>query len=69
MVISNGVTDNETQRIINDISMDLKIKLNCGIGIARTGKGAAEASTRALDTIRDMRKRGKVQPIYEIQCL
>jgi GTP cyclohydrolase IIa len=69
MVISNGVTDDETQRIINEISMDLKIKLNCGIGIARTGKGAAEASTRALDTIRDMRKRGKVQPIYEIQCL
>ena len=69
MVISNDATDNEIERIINDISTDLGIKLNCGIGIGRTGKGAAEASTRALDTIRYMRKSGKVQPIYEIQCL
>lgn len=69
MVITNDATDNEIQRIINDISTDLGVKLNCGIGIGRTGKGAAEASTRALDTIRHMRKSGKVQPIYEIQCL
>ena len=69
MVISNGATDNETLQIINSISSELGAKLNCGIGIGRTGKGAAEASTRALDTIRSMRKRGKVQPIYEVQCL
>lgn len=69
MVISNGVTDKETLRIINGIGKELGIKLNCGVGIGRTGKGAAEASTRALDTIRNMRKNGKIQPIYEVQCL
>ena len=43
MVISNDATDNEIERIINDISTDFGIKLNCGIGIGRTGKkGAAE---------------------------
>jgi GTP cyclohydrolase III len=45
------------------------ITLNCGIGIGRNGRRAAEAATRALDTIRDLRNEGKIQPIYEIQCL
>jgi len=69
MIISNGSEDSEVHTIINNISSDLGTKLKCGIGIGRTGKAAAEASTRALDTIRFMRKSGKVQPIYEIQCL
>jgi GTP cyclohydrolase III len=43
--------------------------LNCGIGVGRNGRKAAEAATRALDTIRDLRDKGKIQPIYEIQCL
>ncbi len=69
MVISNKAADSEIHRIINDIGTDLGTKLKCGIGIGRTGKAAAEASTRALDTIRFMRKSGKVQLFYEIQCL
>jgi GTP cyclohydrolase IIa len=69
MVVSNKAVSSEIYRIINDVGIELGTKLKCGIGTGRTGKAAAEASTRALDTIRLMRKRGKVQPIYEIQCL
>jgi|SRR5215831_4606981 GTP cyclohydrolase IIa len=69
MIVSNKADNSEIHRIISDVSSDLGTKLKCGIGTGRTGKAAAEASTRALDTIRLMRKSGKVQPIYEIRCL
>ena len=43
------------------------IKLNCGIGIGKTGRIAAKNATKALDTIRDLREKGKIQSVYEIQ--
>lgn len=69
MVISNSMRKEDTEIIINSIINDIGIKLNCGIGIGRNGRKAAEAATRALDTIRDLRDKGKIQSIYEIQCL
>lgn len=66
MVISNGVTGAKADGVISRATAGLDVKFNCGIGIGRNGRRAAEAATRALDTIRDMRKEGKIQAIYEI---
>jgi GTP cyclohydrolase IIa len=68
MVISNNMTKEQADEAIKKVTAGIDIKLNCGIGIGRTGRRAAEAATRALDTIRDMRKQGKIQTIYEIRC-
>ena len=68
MVISNGVTKEQANEVIQKITSSTDIKLNCGIGIGKTGKKAAEAATKALDTIRDLRDEGKIQTIYEIRC-
>jgi len=68
MVISNGVTKEQAESVIKKVTAGIDIKLNCGIGIGKTGRKAAEAATKALDTIRDLRQEGKIQPIYEIRC-
>ena len=68
MVVSNGVTKEQADEVIKGVTAGIEIKLNCGIGIGRTGRRAAEAATKALDTIRDLRKKGKIQTIYEIRC-
>jgi GTP cyclohydrolase IIa len=68
MVVSNGVTKEQANGVIQKITSSTDIKLNCGIGIGRTGKKAAEAATKALDTIRDLRDEGKIQTIYEVRC-
>src|SRR5919197_664022 len=68
MVISNGMAKENADKVIKNLTADIDVKLNCGIGIGKTGRRAAEAATKALDTIRDLRKQGKVQPIYEIRC-
>lgn len=68
MVISNGMTKEQADEVLKKVTADNDIKLNCGIGIGKTGRKAAEAATRALDTIRELRETGKIQTIYEIQC-
>jgi GTP cyclohydrolase IIa len=68
MVISNGMTKEHADEVLKKVTADNDIKLNCGIGIGKTGRKAAEAATKALDTIRDLRETGKIQSIYEIQC-
>jgi GTP cyclohydrolase IIa len=68
MVISNGMAKEQADKVIRNVTTGIDVKLNCGIGIGRTGRRAAEAATKALDTIRDLRKEGKIQTIYEIQC-
>jgi GTP cyclohydrolase IIa len=68
MVISNGMTKEQADETMKKVTAGIDIKLNCGIGISRTGRRAAEAATKALDTIRDLRKEGKIQTIYEIRC-
>lgn len=69
MVISNGTSKQAARKIIQMVSRDTGIQLNCGIGIARTGRKAAQAATKALDTIRDMRNSGNFLPFYEVNCL
>ena len=68
MVISNGMAKEYVDKVIKNVTAGIDLKLNCGIGIGRTGRRAAEAATKALDTIRDLRKEGKIQTIYEIEC-
>src|ERR687892_33715 len=68
MVISNGMTKEQADEVLKRVTAGNDIKLNCGIGIGKTGRRAAEAATKALDTIRDLREEGKIQTIYEIQC-
>jgi GTP cyclohydrolase IIa len=68
MVISNGVAGAQADEVIKKVIAGLDVKLNCGIGIGKTGRRAAEAATKALDTIRDLRDEGKIQTIYEIRC-
>jgi GTP cyclohydrolase IIa len=69
MVVSNGTTKQDAKRIIQMVSQDTGIKLNCGIGVGRTGRKAAQAATKALDTIRDLRNTGKILPFYKVNCL
>jgi GTP cyclohydrolase IIa len=68
MVISNGMSKEQADVALKKVTAGNDIKLNCGIGIGKTGRRAAEAATKALDTIRDLREEGKIQTIYEIQC-
>ena len=68
MVISNGMSKEQADVVLKKVTAGNDIKLNCGIGIGKTGRRAAEAATKALDTIRDLREKGKIQTIYEIQC-
>jgi GTP cyclohydrolase IIa len=68
MVISNGLTKEQADAVIKKVTTGIDIRLNCGIGIGSTGRKAAEAATKALDTIRELRKKGKIQPIYEVRC-
>ena len=69
MVISNSISKEDAEQITKKVTMDIGVRLNCGIGISRTGKKAAEAATKALDIIRELRNKGKVQSIHEIKCL
>lgn len=49
---------------------DLGLCINCGIGRAGTGRGAAMRATRSLDMIREIRKTGSgpKPDIYEADC-
>jgi GTP cyclohydrolase IIa len=69
MVISNNVTKDRVSLITSKIYESQNIKLNCGIGVARTGRKAVQAATEALDTIRNLREQGTIQPIYEIKWI
>src|SRR6266516_1005475 len=65
MVVSNAAAKHDADETIKKVTRGTNIKLNCGIGIGRTGRKAANAATKALDTIRDLRHVGKVLPVYE----
>lgn len=68
MVLSNGVSKDQADAAIKKATAGTEVKLNCGIGIANTGRKAAEAATQALDTIRKLRDEGKIQSILELRC-
>lgn len=67
MVISNGATKEDADMIIKKVTAAVDVKFNCGIGIGKTGRKAAEGATQALDTIRELRDRGTIQTIYEVR--
>ena len=69
MAISNTVTKEKALEIIDKIYETEKIRLNCGMGIARSGRRAVQAATEALDTIRNLRDNGIINPIYEIDWI
>jgi len=69
MVLSNAATKHEAEETIKKVTRGTNIKLNCGIGNGRTGRKAANAATKALDTIRELRHVGKDLPVYEVECL
>lgn len=69
MVVSNDEAKKSVQDFINMIKNDENISLNCGIGNANTGRGAAKLATKSLDTIREIRDSGKEKPeVYELSC-
>ena len=69
MVVSNDDAKNSVHAFINMIKNDDKISLNCGIGNAKTGRGAVKLATKSLDTIREIRDSGKEKPeVYELSC-
>lgn len=69
MVVSNPETLTESKLIISNICQQMNINLNCGVGLAFSARRAVGAATEALDTIRKLRDQGKIQNIYEINCL
>jgi GTP cyclohydrolase IIa len=65
MVISNDTTKEEAETVIDRVGRVVGIKLNCGIGIGKTGRNAASNATKALDTIRDLREKGKIHTVLK----
>ena len=69
MIVANGVGKTETVAILDDVVNGMDIRLKCGIGKARTAREAAEMATKALDKIREHRKNGKIEQVFELSCL
>ena len=69
MVVANGVKNAEVVVILDDVVNGIDIKLKCGIGKARTARKAAEMATKALDKIREYRKNGRAEQVFELNCL
>jgi GTP cyclohydrolase IIa len=69
MVVSSGVTKRDVKETLEKVTKDIGINLKCGIGTGKTGRKAALAATKALDTIRDLRHEGRLLPVYELKCL
>jgi GTP cyclohydrolase IIa len=55
----------KVKEMVNLISTSTKINLNCGIGIGKTGRKAAEMATKSLDEIRELRRNGTIVNVYE----
>jgi len=69
MVVSSGATKRDVKETLEKVTQDIGINLKCGIGTGKTGRKAALAATKALDTIRDLRREGRLIPVYELKCL
>jgi len=69
MVLSSSNHKTIAQEFINQIRNEMRLKLNCGIGIGNNGREAAKLATKSLDTIRDIRDEGiKEKPeVYELK--
>ncbi|MCS7141389.1 MAG: GTP cyclohydrolase IIa [Candidatus Nitrosocaldus sp.] len=56
MVVSSRLGKGEVEETIKRVMAGTSVRLKCGIGIARDARSAAMLATRALDTIREMRR-------------
>lgn len=66
MVISNDLSEEDAKKIISRVESAAGVKLNCGIGVGNSGRKAADNATKALDTIRDLREKGRLESVYKI---
>jgi len=69
MVISDIMKKENVKSIIDDISKEMNLNFNCGIGIGLNARKAAECATNALDKIRELRDNGNDDYIYEVTWL
>ncbi len=56
MIVSSRLSRDIVKTLLDKVMSTLNIRLKCGIGVASNARGAAMLATRALDTIREMRK-------------
>ena len=70
MILASEQGKTDSGAFLDEIRQKMGITLNCGVGIASTGRQAAMRATKSLDTIRDIRESGaeKIPRIYEINC-
>lgn len=70
MVLAGEEGRGGIRAFLDAVAGDLGLRLNCGIGRASTGRGAAMMATRSLDTIREIRDAGSgpKPDIYEADC-
>lgn len=70
MVVASEEGRQDAKMFLDAVYDGMGIKLNCGIGRASNGRGAAMNATKALDSIREIRDSGSgTKPdIYEVDC-
>ena len=69
MVVTDDKGKESARLFIDKTKNELGIFLNCGIGICKTSREAANLATKSLDRIREIRDSGKEKPdILEKSC-
>jgi len=69
MVVSNDNAQEIARLFIDKIKQETDITLNCGIGIGKNSRQAAELATKSLDRIREIRDSGKEKlDVLETSC-
>ncbi len=69
MVVADGNYKESARQLIDSVTEESGIILNCGIGTGKTSREAVKLATKSLDTIREIRDSGKQKPdIYELSC-
>ena len=70
MVVASEEGRRGARALLDAASSEMGLTLNCGVGRARSGRGAAMRATKSLDAIREIRDSGSgTKPdIYEADC-
>lgn len=66
IVVKKNMTKERVKQLVDQLTQITKIHLNCGIGVGKTGRKAAEMATKSLDSIRDFRKKGIILNVFEV---
>jgi len=70
MVVADDKAKEFARTFIEKTKTELGLLLNCGIGICKTSREAANLATKSLDRIREIRDSGKEKPdILETSCI